>query len=259
MDWYNKTVCQTVCFPSPPNLLKQDNYAVRSFTRCCKTQGTEKQMEDLKQSNLQLWQKTVQSYRDTKEKTGAVQKVVCCGRVNINMVFQMWTYSIFIVTVSLSLIITWIFNFNWPLIQTTEVIGYMSDRFVQVSFFVDIVAVYLLWCNCVLSRFRCTAVVVLARCQSQVRCVEALGQDQKKPVWGGGSGHEAHDFFGIYQIPQWATEPFYTISQSSCCSMACWPPRSQDTQKRAQDVQPEVKAAGSIYPYPRPGRWAWAS
>lgn len=163
------------------------------------------------------------------------------------------------VTVSLSLIITWIFNFNWPLIQTTEVIGYMSDRFVQVCFFVDIVAVYLLWCNCVLSRFRCTAVVVLARCQSQVRCVEALGQDQKKPVWGGGSGHEAHDFFGIYQIPQWATEPFYTISQSSCCSMACWPPRSQDTQKRAQDVQPEVKAAGSIYPYPRPGRWAWAS
>ena len=90
-------MCQTVCFPSPPNLLKQDNYAVRSFTRCCKTQGTEKQMEDLKQSNLQLWQKTVQSYRDTKEKTGAVQKVVCCGRVNINMVFQMWTYSIFIV------------------------------------------------------------------------------------------------------------------------------------------------------------------
>lgn len=43
-----------------------DSYALRAFLKCCKEQGTEKQMEELRVENPQLWKSTVQAFRDQR-------------------------------------------------------------------------------------------------------------------------------------------------------------------------------------------------
>lgn len=42
----------------------QDNYALRGFQACCKSQGTETEMNQLKADNPGLWKETVRSFRD---------------------------------------------------------------------------------------------------------------------------------------------------------------------------------------------------
>ena len=47
----------------------KDNYALRGFNACCKSQGTEQQMRELQKSNPELWKETVQQFRDPQPKS----------------------------------------------------------------------------------------------------------------------------------------------------------------------------------------------
>ena len=59
MLWMQHLIKKSFRFP-------EDNAALKGFNQVCKQQGTETQMEELRNTNPALWKSTVISYRDCK-------------------------------------------------------------------------------------------------------------------------------------------------------------------------------------------------